>query len=53
MRVSESDRDAERFASAGRAHPRLWTVTRISADPHIPRYQAKVLANGFGLCTSF
>ena len=53
LRIHDADREGHRFADAGRRNAGAWTVTRISADPRISRQQAKVLAQSFGLSTSF
>jgi len=53
LRIHDPEQDARRFSNAGRQNADAWTVTRLSADPHIPRPHAKRLARGFGLCTSF
>ena len=53
LRVPEADRGTTRFSAAGGRHSTAWTVTRISADPRISRHEAKTLADGLGLSTSF
>ena len=53
LRVPEADRGISRFSAAGARRAGTWTVTRISADPQISRYQAKSLADKLGLATSF
>jgi len=53
LRIPEAELDASRFAAIRRADSQPWTVTRLSADPHISRFEARALANSLGLSTSF
>ena len=53
LRVPEADRGINRFSATGGRRAASWTVTRISADPRISRHEAKSLADGLGLSTSF
>jgi len=53
LRVPEADRGTSRFSTTGAQRAAAWTVTRISADPQISRYEAKSLAERLGLATSF
>jgi len=53
LRVPEADRGTNRFSAADGRHASTWTVTRISANPRISRQEAKTLADGLGLITSF
>lgn len=53
LRVPEADRGTNRFSATDGRRPASWTVTRISADPRISRHEARSLADGLGLSTSF
>ncbi|MFQ5805689.1 MAG: hypothetical protein ACE5I3_04480 [Phycisphaerae bacterium] len=53
LRVSDTDPDGNRFATLRHTVSEPWTVTRISADPHISRFKAKALAGSFGLSVNF
>jgi hypothetical protein len=47
------DTDTRRFNTACHAPLQEWTVTKISTDPDLSRWQARTLASQFGLNTSF
>ena len=47
------DDDTARFTAVSRAPQHQWTVTRISPDPHLSRFEAKTLAGNLGLATTF
>jgi hypothetical protein len=54
LRVPEPDPYMRgRLPCIGRPDSDSWMVTRISADPQLPRYQAKELAGRLGLTTNF
>ncbi len=53
LRVPETDRGASRFATVCEAGSRRWTVTRISPDPQLSRFEARALAHRFGLIVNF
>jgi hypothetical protein len=47
------DTDTTRYSTACHTPLQQWTVTRISPDPDLSRFEAKALAGNFGLATSF
>lgn len=53
LRIPEGDLDDSRFAILRDANAQPWTVTKISEDPRISRFQAKALASSFGLNVNF
>jgi len=53
LRVSDSNPAGLRFTALRQPSATSWTVTRISDNPRLPRFQAKALATSFGITTNF
>jgi hypothetical protein len=53
LRVPEGNLDETRFAILSDTEARPWTLTKISADPNLPRSAARTLADQLGLHANF